>query len=112
MTEQGPILRIATDPTQVAVARGFAAAVLQVLDAESDTIESVRLAVSELVTIQVANGVEGISLEVTPDRRRLVISGDRVPPELPHPVAAILAAIDGIRVDIHDDAWSIDWSGR
>lgn len=112
MTGQGPVLRIETDPTQVAVARGFAVAALQVLDVDPHIVESVRLAVSELVTVQVENGVQDISVEADPDHNRLVIACDRPPPEIPDAVASILSAIDGIRVESHDDAWTIEWSAR
>ena len=103
-------MRIDAVPEHVAIARGFAAAGLQVLDVDEELTESIRLIVSELVTILVENAAGAITVELDPAGRRFVIgSGETLPP-VPEPIATILHALEGASVESVDQGWIIRWN--
>ena len=66
-----PRLVLEGGPTQVAVARAFAGAVMRVLELDDERVAAIRLAVSELVTQLVLDGADTLELQLDGEVLRL-----------------------------------------
>lgn len=108
----GPHLILEGIAGHVVLARAFAASSLHVLEVDHEDIESVRLAVSELVTALVADGADHIELAIGPSDLGtiLTVGGPDGLPELAGQALAIVEHVLGSPLQHLDGTWVIPLS--
>jgi hypothetical protein len=105
----GPHLILEGVAGHVVLARAFAASALHVLEMEQGAIESVRLAVSELVTALVADGADHVRLAIGPSDLGtiLTVGGSDGLPELAGQARAVVEHMLGSPLQHMDGTWVI-----
>jgi hypothetical protein len=100
-------------PTNVVLARVFAAAALHALEAEDDDITTIRLIVSELVTALIDDGAERVVIDVVEgDSSALRIGSDSALPALTSPTGRIVDASLGVGLDAIAGRWLVPLRDR
>lgn len=108
----GPHLILEGIAGHVVLARAFAASALHVLEVDQDAIESVRLAVSELVTALVADGADHVRLAAGPSDLGtiLTVGGPDGLPELTGSARVVVEHMLGSPLQHIDGTWVIPLS--
>ena len=101
-------LRIAAEPSHLAIARAFIGSSLRALDQSDEFINDLRLAVSELLTVLVVNnkGPVDVMLSIEDEDLVTTISGPASLPLVPTDIVNLVnqLTVDGLQVEGH---WAI-----
>lgn len=104
-----PRLQLAPDADQLTFARSFVASSLRVLGYDDDLIDDVRLAVSELLTVLLRNGNQGIEVALPRgiSATAVEVTAQAALPDLPEETASLLGRLIPAGLSIGPDKWTI-----
>ncbi len=113
MSTTNPTLRLRSRPECVGIARAFVVSTARVLGAEPDSIEGLRLAVSELATLLVTSGDGSFEIGVASRDGRIVVemTPEDTVPTVPGEIETIVRrGIDGV-AELDGDRWVLSIDG-
>lgn len=102
-------LRVAAEPSHLAIARAFISSSLRTLEQPDAPINDLRLAVSELMTVLVLHHQGPIDVELSMDNRELVttITGPASLPPIPSDIVELVKRLTDQGLDLRKDHWVI-----
>jgi anti-sigma regulatory factor (Ser/Thr protein kinase) len=102
-------LRLFAEPSHLAIARAFISSSLRVLDQPEDSINDLRLAVSELLAVLAIRNQGPVDITLSFEDQYLVtrISGPPNLPEVPTEIADLVTKLTADGIDMPGDSWII-----
>lgn len=102
-------LRLKTEPQNAAVARTFVGSALRAIDRDPSVVDDLRLVVSELFTVLVAEryGSIDVTLTISGEAVIAVLAGPSDLPALPSETLALTRKLTGEEIQLEDSQWVI-----